>query len=60
MGHPSENTGAMDFSFHFAAEEIHQNLYSLFGRENLCDYGFQTDKGALDNLHPITCREIIV
>jgi len=60
MGHLPQNTGALEFGFHFSAKEVHQNLHSLFGRQDLCNYGFKSDECAPDDLHLIAFRDVII
>jgi hypothetical protein len=40
----------LNFGLHSRTKKIHQNLYSLFCWQDLCNHRFQSDKGALDNL----------
>ena len=54
MGHLRQNICLLDFGFHIPTEELHQNLYPLFGRQNLRDHGFQSEEGTLRDLYP--CR----
>jgi hypothetical protein len=60
MGHMPQNTGALEFGFYFPAKEIQQNFHSLFGRQDLCDHGSQSDEGAPDDLHLIAFRDLII
>src|SRR5260370_15140495 len=55
-----QNTGVFHFGLHFPAEEIHQNFYSLLGRQNLCDNRFQSGESTLRDLYAIPLRESVV
>src|SRR4029077_11146167 len=52
-------TGGLDLSFHFSAKEIHQDLYPLFGRQDLCDHGPEPGEGASHDLYLIAFREVV-
>jgi hypothetical protein len=54
-----QNAGPLDFGLHWSAEKIHQNSYSLLGRENLRNHSLQSGKDASHDFDLIALREFV-